>query len=417
MIVPMDPPAPPPVALHDHLDLLAEISEAFATSHDIDATLQLALERVMVYLDAEAASLFLLQDGGRTLRCRACAGPIDIRGLALPAGHGVVGRAIQEDRVLRVRDVAAEPSFDPGVDAHTGFVTRSLLCAPLRLRAQRIGALELINKRGGALFDARDERVLGALAASASMVIHNATLAASLVEHERLQKELELAAELQRSLLPLARDEGPVYGLNVPAREVSGDFFDHLQLPDGRILFTLGDVSGKGMNAALLMAKTASLFHCLGKRITAPGRLLALLNDELVERASRGMFVTMVAGCFDPATGRLRFANAGHPPPLRSGRNGRLRAYPAQAPPLGVVAGTRYPEHRSRLPVGTAFYVYSDGLSEATGRSGRPLGVRGVQRLVRRHRALPPAERLRRLAAEAGDGRHDDLTLLLVEGR
>lgn len=408
------------VDLQDHLDLLAEISEAFATSQDIDTTLQRALERVMDYLHAEAASLFLLQDGGRVLRCRACAGPMDIKGLELAGGRGVVWRAVHEDRVLRVRDVRQEASFNPAVDAHTGFETRSILCAPLRLRASRIGALELINKRGGALFDDRDERVLAALAASASMVIHNATLAASLVEHERLQKELELAADIQRKLLPAESTGGPVYGLNVPAREISGDFFDFFTLPHGCILFTLGDVSGKGMNAALLMAKTASLFHCLGKQLTAPGRLLGVLNDEIHERGSRGMFVTMVAGLYDPVRGRLRFANAGHPPPLREDRGGRLRAYPADAPPLGVLAGTRYPEHRLQLPPGTAFYVYSDGLSEAPAGPGqRPLGIRGVRRLIRRYRPLPPAERLAAMAeaARAAGGRlHDDLTLLLVEG-
>ena len=101
-----------------------------------------------------------------------------------------------------------------------------------------------------------------------------------------------------------------------PIQEVSGDFYDHFELPDGTIAFAIGDVSGKGLNASLLMAQTASLFRCLGKTMRDPARLMSILNREICETVSRGMFVTMVAGLYDPATGQLRFANAGHLPPL-----------------------------------------------------------------------------------------------------
>ena len=97
-----------------------------------------------------------------------------------------------------------------------------------------------------------------------------------------------------------------------PIQEVSGDFYDHFELPDGTIAFAIGDVSGKGLNASLLMSQTASLFRCLGKTVRDPARLMSILNREICATVSRGMFVTMVAGLYDPATGRLRFANAGH---------------------------------------------------------------------------------------------------------
>ncbi len=116
-----------------------------------------------------------------------------------------------------------------------------------------------------------------------------------------------------------------------------GTFTTSSTLDDGRIYFSLGDVSGKGMDAALLMSKTASLFRCLGKTLHEPHVLLATINRELCETAIHGMFVTMACGLFDPASGEVQLANAGHEPPLLHARDGSFTATPASAPPLGIL--------------------------------------------------------------------------------
>src|SRR5690606_38253973 len=182
----------------------------------------------------------------------------------------------------------------------------------------------------------------------------------------RERHELELAAEIQRDLLPQpSRRDFPVHGINIPARSVSGDFYDILRLPDGRIWFNVGDVSGKGMNAALLMAKTSSLFRCLAKSAEHPGQLLNAINSELCETNSRGMFVTMVGGLFDPATGIVHLTNAGHEPPLHFDfRTERFTPIPADGPPLGIAPGIAGPEG---FPVtewnlaGGMLYIFTDG--------------------------------------------------------
>jgi sigma-B regulation protein RsbU (phosphoserine phosphatase) len=215
--------------------------------------------------------------------------------------------------------------------------------------------------------------------------------------------------------LPAPREARfPVHGVNVPARTVSGDFFDYLTPAPGRIVFCLGDVSGKGMNAALLMAKTASLFRCLAKSIAGPGALLARLNDEICETATRGMFVTMAAGLYDVASGALRLANAGHEPPLQRRPDGRYASLPAEAPPLGIVPGSEFPEREVSLD-GGCLYVFSDGLTEARDAAGRELGAAGFRRLADRHAALPLRERVEAIAAEVSALElRDDLTLLGV---
>ena len=255
-----------------------------------------------------------------------------------------------------------------------------------------------------------------------SMQALNQHLEQALEERDRmaaeLRQELDLAREVQRSLFP--RD-GPeacgVTGLNLSARAVSGDFYDFFPLHDGRIAFCIADVSGKGMHAALLMAKASSLFHILGRSITDPGRLLAMINREIAETSIRGMFITIVAGISDPAAGRITLANAGHVPVLQFDANEHFEAYPAVAPPLGIAPQLDVPTQDISLR-GSSLYLYTDGLLEAPTPGGGRLGEHGLKRLIRRHHGKPPRERVHAIAADAQPAKSaafDDLTLLVIE--
>ena len=415
-------PPEPTDQTHETLRLLAEMGREFVSTGDLDAALLHAVEHITNYIDAEGGALFMLDDTGATLTCHACSGETEITGLTLGADQGIVGRCVQQDAGTIVRDVSKDKSFFKGVDDETGHVTRSILCAPLSVKGERLGAIELINKRGGdGLFVDGDLTLLSAMADSAAMAIVNARMAAQLVEQERLARELELAAEIQRSLLPEADGSLPIAGINIPARTVSGDFYDFFELDDGRILFNLGDVSGKGMNAALLMAKTASLFRCLGKSIDHPGKLMARINEEICETATRGMFVTMVGGIYDPATGRLRFSNAGHEPPLFVDVDGTFRDLPADAPPLGIsamlVPDSGYPVEDIDL-CGGAFYIFTDGLTEGYTARDQELGSDGVRNLISSGADRALADRLDAIIGvvrDSGETLRDDLTMLGID--
>jgi sigma-B regulation protein RsbU (phosphoserine phosphatase) len=407
----------------DHLELLATMGHQFAASRDIDKTLEHALVRITEYLDAESGALFLLDDEGKTLTCTSCYGATQITGFRIPSDQGIVGRAVQNNTGEIVRDVSTDPGFFPGVDRRTGYTTKSILCAPISIHDRRMGAIELINKRGSdPRFTPDDLHILETMASSAGLAILNARMSEALVEKERFERELELAAEIQRSLLPERRDDRfPVHGASLPARLVSGDFYDFFSLPDGRVSFNLGDVSGKGMNAALLMAKTASLYRCLGKTLHHPGELLARINAEIHETATRGMFVTMIGGIYDPATGQVRLANAGHEPPLLHRRDGGFVAFPAEAPPLGILvpselSGT-FPETVLNLDGGT-LYVFTDGVTEGYLKDGGTLGVEGFEAVIREHAGAPLARRLDAvtgLFGNAGGSLRDDVTMLGVD--
>lgn len=400
------------------LKLLAGVSLDFAAGPALGDTLANATRQLLTYMDTEAVSIFLLDESGQKLTCLACAGPVSIEGLTIGATQGIVGRAVAENAVQMVRDTAADPDFSAAVDDLTGFRTRSILCAPLKIKRTMLGALEVINKRSGdGLFSDNDKQLLQALAGMVSLAISNARMTEALVEQERMQRELELAREIQRGLLPA--DGGadfPVCGLNYPALEVSGDFFDFFTLADGRIVWGLGDVSGKGMNAAMLMAKTISLFRCLGKSTGDMAGLLATINEEVVETASHGMFVTMVVGIFDPLTGAIRLANAGHQPPLYRDRQGAYHEIEAECPPLGVMADVIYVEQHLQLADGR-LYIFTDGVTEGRADNGEMLGLDGLMRLLDSHSRQSTHQQLAAVAdalRRDGERMHDDLTMLAI---
>ncbi len=405
----------------EQLELLTKVLQEFSTSLDIDITLQHVTNLVKQYLDAEGVSLFLLENDDKELVCRVCASIPDISGVRLGAEEGIVGRALREKKTQIVRDVNKDPDFYKGVDERSGIKTRSILCAPLMLKDQRIGALEAINKNSDdGLFEEADRNLLTILANTSAMAIHNSRMAEELVFQERTRRELELAREIQAALLPDHCEDYPVYGINMPARMVSGDFYDHFELDDGRICFGLGDVSGKGINASLLMAKTASIFRCLGKRIQSPSELLSILNNELHANATRGMFVTMVSGIYDPVGQTLTMVNAGHHPPLLRKANGEIEAYEIASPPLGILPDISFEEYPISIDSGD-LYLFTDGLTECWLQRGQQLGVDGVIDMIMRFSDIKATDRLQAIVQSVTRWKReqtgylfDDITMMLI---
>jgi sigma-B regulation protein RsbU (phosphoserine phosphatase) len=408
-----------------YFGLLAELTEAFTRSRDFMATLLDALQRIAEEMNVEAGCLFQLdgefEDSAAKLICRASVGPVDMVGVELPAHAGVVGRALAQDIVQVVNMPSEDHDFLPPRTMGIAFDVRSVLAAPVVFQGRRFGAVELFNRRGEEPFGKRDASMLAALASVAALVILNAELTEDLVEQARIKRELELAAAVQRKLLPAELPVStPIHGLSRAARDMSGDFYDVLPLRDGRFAFALADVSGKGMDAALIMVQVATLFRSLAKRVHGPGRLLARIEAELCESLTLGMFVTMVVGVYDPRTHEVRLANAGHLPPLLRDADGHFTSFESQDPPLGVrrrLDRNRYHERAFSI-AGGALYLYTDGATEARRADGGQIGAEGLQVLIERCAALPASHRLETMA-KALDGDvavlRDDLTLLVIE--
>lgn len=397
------------------LAFLADLSQSLALSLDLKKTLSLAVKRIAIYMQAEAASMFLIEPGSAYLECKVCVGPVDITGLKLEVGQGVVGRTVAENRPQVVSDAQSDQRVNVRVDAETGFVTRSILCVPIATAQGVIGAIEVINRRGGGVFDAADAEILRLIAAPTALAIHNAQLAGAIVEQQRIRRELDLARTIQKSLLPKRRrGRFPLIGVNLPAHEISGDFYDYFDLPDGRLAFFIGDISGKGLDAAFLMVRVASLLRWAGKEAPAPDVWLSGVNVELCKTMENGRFVCAVVGNYDRRTRLVRFASAGFPAALLHDGH-EFSEIPADGPPLGILAEAEYSEQQ--VDVGDrALYFFSDGATDVRDAEQQTLGSDGLRAIISRHADLAPEPRLRALIGELKRLRLvDDTTLLLLQ--
>ncbi len=413
-------------AADNALALVADLAQALASTLDLEAALNLALTRIVEAMSALGGAAFLIDTSTNELVCHASVGPVSIHGLRIPANKGIVGRAFTSGACQIVRDARLDPDFTGAIDAVTGVATRSMLGAPLMTAHGPIGVLQVINKRDvaplkdrpfdGALFNDDDRDLLRALAATAALAVSNAALTRDLLEQNRIRRELQMARRMQRTLLP-ARRRGafPILAVNLPAREISGDFYDFFDLPDGRIGFAIGDVAGKGLDAAFLMLRCASLLRFAGKEGLSPSLWLARANDELCETVSGGTFVCAAVGFYDPSNRRAIWANAGFPPIFVHGPAGS-ELHRAGGPPLGIVPGMDFPEQQATLD-GRSLYLFSDGMTDARDAQRAMLGVAGVVAMVQRYAQRRPETRLRRMLGELRRMQlADDTTIMLIQG-
>src|SRR5919107_282804 len=239
-------------------------------------------------------------------------------------------------------------------------------------------------------------------------------------ERERLEQELEVARRIQQASLPkeMPTLEGwqiaPYYQ---PAREVGGDFYDFLELADGRLGVVVGDATGKGVPAALMMASTRSTLRAVAQTCESPGDALRRVNDPLAADIPSNMFVTCFYAILDPKSGTLSYANAGHDLPYLH-RNGEAEELRARGMPLGLMPGMGYEEKEITLQAGESALFYSDGLVEAHDPKGEMFGFPRLRALIAEHGAEKALgdSLLEELFSFVGEGweQEDDITLLTL---
>ena len=243
------------------------------------------------------------------------------------------------------------------------------------------------------------------------------------IERERIEQELQVARRIQQASLPkeVPEPEGweitPYYQ---PAREVGGDFYDFHLLSEGRVGLVVGDATGKGVPAALVMSTTCGMLQSAARALgsSSPGEVLAQVNETLVARIPSNMFVTCFYAVLDPEDGTLRYANAGHDPPYMRRSNDDADELRARGMPLGLMAGMEYEEQGTSLNEGESVLFYSDGLVEAHDPEGEMFGFPRLRALVDRHgeeRALGDSL-MEELYSFVGEGweQEDDITLLTL---
>lgn len=303
------------------------------------------------------------------------------------------------------------------------------LLVPLVSQGELIGLLNLGPRLSQQEYSADDRKLLSDLATQTAPAVRVAQLVRQqqqeAKERERIEQELKVASLIQQTLLPKALPELPGYRVAAyyrPAREVGGDFYDFLALEDGRLGLVVGDVTDKGVPAALVMATTRTMLRAAAQRLLSPGEVLQRVNDVLVQDIPPNMFVTCLYAILDPESGRVVYANAGHDLPYRrrAGRGGAAEELRARGMPLGLMPGMGYEEKEMVLEKGEGILFYSDGLVEAHDKGREMFGFPRLQGLVGAHRSGGSSLinfLLSELARFTGEGweQEDDITLVTLD--
>jgi serine phosphatase RsbU (regulator of sigma subunit)/anti-sigma regulatory factor (Ser/Thr protein kinase) len=262
------------------------------------------------------------------------------------------------------------------------------LAVPLVSQGELIGVLNLGPRRSEQEYSSDDRRLLENLAAQAAPALRVGQLVreqqAEAATRQRFEQELEVARLIQQNFLPKQLPDLPGWQVSAyyrPAREVGGDFYDVIPLPGGRVGFVIGDVTDKGVPAALVMAATRSVLRATATRLVDPGAVLEVVNEHLVPDMPEKMFVTCLYGVLEPLTGRFRFANAGHDLPYVKTADGSVELR-ARGMPLGLMSGMAYEENETVLAPGQSLLLHSDGVVEAHSPEGAMFGFPRLKEAV-----------------------------------
>jgi len=412
-----------------NMNALLAVSQALGSEIHLDRLLEIILERTTEVMEAERSSLFLYDETTNELWSKIAQG-LEIQEIRVPLGSGIAGQVAQTRTWLNIPDAYADERFNPSFDKLTGFRTKSILCVPMiSNRDNLMGVIQVLNKVDGGIFTNEDELLLAALASHAAVAIERAKLIEDHVQKQRIEESLKLARDIQMSTLPTRfppfphRDDFDIYATSRPAVEVGGDFYDFFLIDEHHLGFVLGDVSGKGVPAALLMARTNALVRATASRELSPRDILAWVNNQLAPDNDSCMFVTLILGILDTRSGLVRYTNGGHNPPFLLKRNGAvIPLEEVHGLPLGAMEDFEYQEGEITLEAGDALFIYSDGVTEAMDAEGKEFTSERLESELMKAIGHPIDRLLSRIVEEVdrftgGAPQADDIAMLALQYR
>ena len=429
-------------------DFLHELGEAF--SHDLrpaDLHRRIA-EGAAKILEAHGALLYLVDKSGERLsptavtrHCppltpvpahmleQATSNPqaVDswLRLHPVAPGEGVVGAVWSAGEPRRVLQADSEPGLDStrGTPLHA----ESVLAAPLNYAGQKLGVLAVANGAMGAVFSDDDFLVFRAIADQAAFALFAAGMFAEAHEKRQLDRDVQVAREVQRILLPVSAPTAlgfDIAGVNAPARGLSGDYYDYVKVDSTCLGVAIADVCGKGIPASLLMAMCRTVLRSVAAGQGSPSAVLRAVNAQLFPDIKEDMFISMAYVILDSVEGRLTLARAGHDAPLLFSA-AQQTVTPLKPPgmALGVDSGGVFDrvlkEHSVVMEKGDCLLLYTDGITEALDADGSEYGLENVMQALRESAPKGAAAVIERISEDvrrhsAGLPQHDDITILAI---
>lgn len=406
----------------DLLALISKVGITLLASSTLDETLEQIVSLVFEAVPADRCLLMLRDEQHQDMRVAVAR----LRDRVGEVGEIRVSRNVMDEVVMRgnsvlTSDAQHDPRFASGTMVLQGI--RSVLAVPLGVSDKVFGIIYADSPMAEGRFTEDHLKVLTTLASVAAIRVENARLVESRLQQERLERELQLASEIQQRFQPAAPPQVPGYelqGISFPCYEIGGDYYDFINREDGRLVIALGDVSGKGTAAALLMSSLHAAIHAQTGSHETLVETISAVNNYLADNIPPNRFVTLFFAELDPESGAVSFLNAGHNPPLIVHAAGTVEQLASGGLPLGIRSNADYREGRTHLQPGDVLVIYSDGVTEAASPNGEEFGATRLYEVVARNVDASAAgirDRIESALTKFSQGTQaaDDITLVIVK--
>ncbi len=382
----------------DGWGLMNKVVVGLLGSARLDETLETVASLVFEAVPAERVMIIFEEDSKDDPKAARAGDDLKVRiAVAKQRGHeaepddirisrSVLQEVMSEGKSVLTSDAQHDPRFSGQTMALQGI--RSVLAVPLAVNERVFGMIYADSPTSEVNFTEQHLQILTTLSSVAAIRVENARLLEESFDRTRMEYELSLATEIQQNLQPSSAPPVEGYefqGISFSCYEIGGDYYDFIPKPDGKMLIALGDVSGKGTAAALLMSSLHAAIHAQVAAKASLAETVNAVNSYLTANTPTNRFVTLFLAELDPATGELTFINAGHNPPLVVHAGGKAEQLHAGGFPLGIIAGGAYEIGHARLLPGSALIVYSDGVSEAANPEGEEYGIERLAEVIKRN--------------------------------
>jgi len=376
-------------SMFNEITSLLEISYAVKSGNDLQTILEFVMDECMRIMKAEAASLMLMDKENNELEFRVALGPKgkDIKPFRLAVGKGIAGWVAKYGKPLLIPDAYKDNRFNPDFDKKSGFKTKSILCVPMTYKSKIIGVLQVLNRKDGSTFQKSDLRIFTIFASMAALAIENTRLFYSVLDKEMLERDLSIAAEIQRLMIPikLPEVEGIISkGTYLPSKEVGGDIYGIFPVNDNETVFCIGDVSGKGVSGALLVSTLHATLKAYLEFTTDILLIVKKLNELILEISTKDKFITFFIAYYNRVNSELIYINAGHNPPYLLQRGEEAAKVKTNGMALGVMP-YEYKTTKIKITNDDLLVLYTDGLVEAWDERKKAFGDKKLQTIVNLH--------------------------------
>jgi serine phosphatase RsbU (regulator of sigma subunit) len=406
----------------DLLALISKVGVALLASVTLNETLEQIVTLVFESVPGDRCMIMMRDEDNPELKV-AVARLRDRHGDVgeIRISRSVIDEVVNNGKSVLTSDAQADPRFMGGTVVLQG--VRSVLAVPLGVGENVFGIIYADSPIAEGRFTEDHLKVLTTLASVAAIRVENARLTEEQFERERLERELQVASEIQQRFQPASAPVVPGYelqGISFPCYEIGGDYYDFIHKKNGNLVVALGDVSGKGTAAALLMSSLHAAVHAQFDTHGSLSETISSINRYLVESIPANRFVTLFYADLNPNTGELAFLNAGHNPPLIVHAGGTMEQLAAGGLPLGIMADADFREGRTTLNAGDVLVIYSDGVSEAVSPTGEEFGPTRLYEAVARNLDASAAgirDRIESALTKFAQGTPagDDITMVIVK--